>query len=264
MLGKMLNGMLLASLVFVTAAHAADDPTMHQIYAAAEAGQFAEAQRMMDKVLLDHPNSAKAHFVEAELLAKQGRMANAAAELNKAETLAPGLPFAKPESVQKLQRLVAGSRNPTASYVAQPAANTGSGSSWIGVVLGGGLIAALIFGLRALFSRRSAPAYMPSAAAGAAAGYGVPPTGPVPSAGGGLGSSIVGGLATGAAVGAGMVAGEALMHHFLDGNRHEGQPNQPPIDNGFVPDDDMGGNDFGINESSSWDDSSGGGSDDSW
>ncbi len=264
MLGKSLFTMLvLVSLGFAATAHAVDDPTMHQIYTAAEAGQFAEAQRMMDKVLQDHPNSAKAHFVEAELLAKQGRMANAAAELSKAEALAPGLPFAQPESVQKLQRLVAGSRSSAPSgYVAQSPANTGGGNSWIGMLLGGGLIAGRIFGVRALFSRRSAPAYRPSGVAGA--GYGVPPTGPMPSTGGGLGSNIVSGLATGAAVGAGMVAGEALVHHFLDGDRRDGQSHQPPIDNGYVPGDDMGGNDFGISDSSSWDDSSGGGGDDSW
>jgi hypothetical protein len=264
MFGKPLFAMLMLVLMGLTAtAHAADDPTMHQIYAAAEAGQFPEAQRMMDKVLEDHPNSAKAHFVEAELLAKQGRIANAAVELSKAETLAPGLPFAKPEAVRKLQRLVAGSHSSISNgYVAQPPANASSGSSWVGVLLGGGLIAALIFGVRALFARRSAPTYMPSGAA--CAGYGVPSTGPIPSASGGLGSSIVSGLATGAAVGAGMVAGEALVHHFLDGDRRDGQSHQPPNDNGYVPADDMGGNDFGVSDSSSWDDSSGGGGDDSW
>ena len=69
---------------------AATDPTMHQVYQAAEAGRFSEAQGMMDQVLRDHPNSAKAHFVEAELLAKQGRLADAAAELGSAQRLAPG------------------------------------------------------------------------------------------------------------------------------------------------------------------------------
>ena len=257
---------LLASLAFVATVQAADDPTMHQIYAAAEAGQFADAQRMMDKVLLDHPNSGKAHFVESELLAKQGRMKEASAELNKAEALAPGLPFAKPESVQRLERLINSTPNvkTASSYVTQPPANVGGGTPWLTLLLGGGLIAVVIYSLRALFSRRSTPAYAPSVAAGAGNGYGAPQAGPMPTTGGGLGSSIVGGLATGAAVGAGMVAGEALVHHFLDGNRREGQPYQPPIDNGFVPDDDMGGNDFGINDNSTWDDSSGGGGDDNW
>ena len=269
MFGKTLyTTLLLVSLGFASTVHAADDPTMHQIYAAAEAGQFADAQRMIDKVLLDHPNSGKAHFVESELLAKQGRVTEASAELNKAEALAPGLPFAKPESVQRLKQLLEVTQNvrPVRSFVTQAPTNVGDGTPWLTLLLGGGLVAAVIYGLRALFSRRSAPAYMPGIATTAGGnGYGAPQAGPLPSTGGGgLGSSIVGGLATGAAVGAGMVAGEALVHHFLDGNRHEGQPYQPPVDNGFVPRDDMGGSDFGINDSSTWDESSTGGSDDNW
>ena len=85
-----------------------------------------------------------------------------------------------------------------------------------------------------------------------------------------MGSGILGGLATGAAVGAGMVAGEALMHNIM-GDHHSSSnpsPGQGFQDNGFQPrpdsNYDMGGNNFGVNDSSSWDDSSssGGGSDD--
>ena len=93
----------LALLFLAAPAFAEDEPTMHQVYLAAEAGKFNEAQSMMDKVLRDHPNSAKAHFVEAELLAKQGLFSNAGVELNTAERLQPGLPFAKPEAVKNLK-----------------------------------------------------------------------------------------------------------------------------------------------------------------
>jgi hypothetical protein len=77
--------------------------------------------------------------------------------------------------------------------------------------------------------------------------------------GGGLGSTIMGGLATGAAVGAGMVAGEALMHHFTDGEHsNNGLINEAQANDGFVNRDDMVGSDFGIADNSSWDDNSGG------
>ena len=68
---------------------------MNQVHEAAAAGKFIEAQAMMDKVLAAHPNSAKAHFIDAELLAKQGKFERARTELATAERLAPGLPFAK-------------------------------------------------------------------------------------------------------------------------------------------------------------------------
>jgi len=49
--------------------------------------------------------------VESELLARQGRLREAAAELRTAERLEPGLPFAKPQAVQELERRVGGSSN---------------------------------------------------------------------------------------------------------------------------------------------------------
>ena len=233
---------------------AAADPTMHQVYEAAQAGRMAEAQGMMDQVLRDHPNSAKAHFVEAELLAKQGRMANAAAELANAERLAPGLPFAKPEAVSNLRARIAGSPRPAGRT---PAA---TGTPWGLMLIGLGLIAAILFFIRSM-SRRNA-GYLPAANAAYPGGpmqaYGPGGVaGPVGPAGGGIGSGIMGGLATGAALGAGMVAGEALMHHFVDGNQAGGAPQV--ADSWDAVPNDMGGADFGVSDSGSWDDGSGGG-----
>lgn len=263
MSGKMrFTAVFLVSLIGSVFVHAADNPSIHQIYAAAEAGRFVEAQRMMDQVLKDHPDSAKAHFVEAELLAKQGRIADANGELRRAEALAPGLPFAKPESVQHLKQLLAGGGVGVVSYAAPVA--PARGISWSGVLLGGGVIAMLIFGLRRLFARRAAPAvYAPSATGPT---YGGTPMGQVPpQGGGGLGSSIVGGLATGAAVGAGMVAGEAIAHHFLDGDERRRADNTLPNGEDRLANDDMGGSDFGISDNSAWDDNSfGGGGDSDW
>src|SRR2546425_12452525 len=50
---------LALAIFFIEPTFAAEDATMHQVYQAAEAGKFSEAQSMMDKVLRDHPNSAK-------------------------------------------------------------------------------------------------------------------------------------------------------------------------------------------------------------
>lgn len=90
-----------------------------------------------------------------------------------------------------------------------------------------------------------------------------------PAAGPGLGSQLMGGLATGAAVGAGVVAVEALMHHFMDGNKSAPTSDHAFSSFGNIPDlpstplNDMGGNDFGIADSSSWDDG-GSSSDSDW
>src|SRR5262252_7779712 len=89
---------LLAAVALVAGSAFAQEPTLHEVYQAAQSGNMSEAQRMMKEVLRAHPDSAKAHYVEAELLAKQGQLAAAATELNTAERLEPGLSFAKPEA----------------------------------------------------------------------------------------------------------------------------------------------------------------------
>src|ERR1700676_3270838 len=70
---------------------------------AAEAGRFDQAQQMMDQVLKDHPKSAKAHYVQAELYAKEGKTSLARAELAQAEEFDPGLTHENPRSVQALK-----------------------------------------------------------------------------------------------------------------------------------------------------------------
>src|SRR6266403_752271 len=84
-------------------AFADGDPTMDQIYTAAAGGHLDQAQQMITQVLADHPTSAKAHYVQAELYAKEGKTGLARSELATAEQLKPGLPFANPRSVQELK-----------------------------------------------------------------------------------------------------------------------------------------------------------------
>ena len=144
-----LLGLILASTVAMVggAAHAAD-PTLHQVYAAAEAGKTTEALSMMDTVLRDHPNSGKAHYVEAELLAKAGRLSAARTEFATAERLAPGLPFAKPQAVQELKsRFTAPAATPSPLAAAPAVADSGLSSGMM-LAIGGALVF-LFFAARA-------------------------------------------------------------------------------------------------------------------
>src|ERR1700744_5976038 len=86
-------GVALAWSVPVLAA----DATVDQVYQAARAGNLAEAQQLMDQVLKDHPNSAKAHYVEAEISAKARNFGRGREELATAQRLDPSGAFAKPE-----------------------------------------------------------------------------------------------------------------------------------------------------------------------
>ncbi|HEX5392536.1 MAG TPA: tetratricopeptide repeat protein [Rhodocyclaceae bacterium] len=285
MFGKILPRLLLLmTLAFVGLANAANDPSLHDVYQAAESGRLNEAQAMMDKVLRDHPNSGKAHFVEAELMVKQGRMAAAQGELATAERLAPGLPFAKPEAVQSLKaRLSNRVQAPVAQYVQPAQTPASSGFPWGMLLIGGALVAAVIFFVRSLSNRNNVTVVPAGYGAGGGTygggGFGpgpvmqpggggmAAPMGGMGGVGGGMGSGILGGLATGAAVGAGMVAGEALMHRVLDGGHHDNAvPNSAPVyvDRPDTSSYDMGGNDFGVSDGGSWDDSGSSGGGDDW
>jgi len=266
---------ILSALVFAVAASlavaaGAAEPTLSQVYQAAESGNLAEAQRMMNDVLRAHPDSAKAHYVEAELLAKQGRMASARDELSTAERLEPGLPFAKPQAVAALRREIGSSDSfrPVAERVG-PAA--GGGIPWL-TLAGVALVAIIVVAFLAM--RRSASATLP---AGGSSGYipaasGQPasasPTAPVVPAGGGMGAGLLGSLATGAAIGGGIVAGEALANRLFGGHTSGEAAAAARVNEATLPDTnaDLGGNDFGVADSGSWDDgfSGGAGGGDSW
>lgn len=226
-----------------------------------------QAQQMISQVLKERPNSAKAHFIQAELFAKQGYLAQARSELNDAERLDASEDFAKPHALQELKAQL-GERHVVSGQGMPLPARGGTHFPW-GTVL----ILALVVGvLMMLFRRRSTyvqqyPGGGGPGMGGAPAGYG-PGYGPGPMGGGGVGSGIAGGLASGLAVGAGVVAGEELAHHFLDGDRHEGASGFVPSADAAEPNynSDSGGNDFGVNDPGSWDDggSGGGGGGDDW
>lgn len=255
MLKNAVTGFTLIVSIFITGtALAAESPTLHQIYQAAQSGRLNDAQGMINQVLKDHPNSAKAHFVDAEILAKTGHPNQAREELNIAERLAPGLAFASPQGVQNLKAMVSVTHAGlvTANQSAQPAKPA---FPWGWLILGIAAIAVITYMMRSFarpnyasagypgsFQPGVSPGYMPGGAGGYAA-----PVAP------GMGSGIMSGLATGAAMGVGMVAGEELVHHFMDGN-NSGSNVMPQTQ---TMDDNMGGSDFGIADNASWDDNSG-------
>ena len=244
-------------------AFADNDPTMDQIYTAAAGGHLDQAQQMISKVLTDYPTSARAHYVQAELYAREGKTGLARSELGTAEQLKPGLPFANPRSVQELRSqlgLTAGANNP-AGVRTVPASPR---FPW-GTVL---ILAAVVGILLMVFRRRNSYVQYPAAgpgAGGAPGTYGPGGYGPQPMGGGGIGSGIAGGLASGLAVGAGVVAGEELAHHFLDGGRGGGVVPTAEAGESGSGNGDMGGSDFGVNDpGSGWDDGGGSGGGGDW
>ena len=245
-----------AAAVLLTSNAAFAEATLPEVYQAVQSGQLAKADVMMKEVLQNHPNSAKAHYVASELYLKEGKLEAARNHFIKAQNLAPGLPFAQPESVQKLQMQLAGTQ------VAPAATQTSIFSN----PLFWGLIAILVIGVMIVMKRRKAEAVQvynaPSAGypgtPGGPAGYPGGPGGPgYPGApAGGMGSGLMGSLATGAALGAGMYAGQALASNLM-GGRDGGHSNADYNANSNM--NQVGGPtsldpNFGVRDASSWDD----------
>lgn len=251
----------------------AADASLDQVYQAAHSGHVDQALQMMDPVLRDHPNSAKAHYVEAELLAQQGRLGPARTELATAERLAPGLPFVQEQSLQHLHRVL--DQTPVAAgrtALAMPAAEAAHGRP-----LAWGLGLAVAFGalLGWLLTRANrprpappGPAMAPMAAAGpsmawprgAAPSEGTVPWGGAPAASPspGWGSQVAAGVAGGLAAGAAAVAGQELGRRLFG---HESVaapvsvPYTAPLAQAAPPADGWSDPDFGIRDAGAgWDD----------
>ena len=302
---QVLKWVLVTSLLCFGLAMAQTEPSLNQVYAAAKAGKLDEAQLMIQQVLISHPNSAKAFFVRSELYARQGDMTRASESLATAEKLAPGLPFAKAESVQALRTQLATKKARTSAAgltnhaeapvvvaAAAPTAPTPSPASWAlplllaaGVIgLGyflfrkkkpdpygqqpgfanqGGLNGPQTFGSAAGASPYGQPAYANQGGMNGPQSFGMgggamqQPYGQP--AGSGLGGRIMGGVATGLAVGAGMMAVEAIGKNLM-GSHTTATPAvsaDNTANNGFQAlerNPEMGGQDFGVNDASSWDD----------
>ena len=202
----------IAMLCLLVAPAAWAEPSVAQVAQAVQAGHLSQAQGMMQEVLAAHPQSAEAQYVEARILARQGDWAGAGAALQKAEQLAPTMPFVKPQVLatfkQSLQR-----------HVDKPVGKAGHWGAVLAFFLG---LVALIALISMLRRRRQQPGMLyrgqPSGPFGGTNGYG--PNGPMypgggamggmPQQGGGLGSSLASGIATGVGVGAGLAAGQAL------------------------------------------------------
>lgn len=225
----------------------AGEPTVAQVYQAANSGNLDKANAMIEQVLKTHPNSARAHYVKAELAARGNHADVAKQELATAEKIAPGLPFAKAESVQALRNQIANASAakaltppPAQQRTRQMGAPADSGSPrtqeepqrsfpWGTLIL-----VAAVVGIGAMMLRRRQRAmeaspmnYGGPASPAAQPGYG-PGPGYYPPGGGqayppgyapqqpSMGSSIARGAATGLAIGAGALAAQEIGRRMFE------------------------------------------------
>jgi hypothetical protein len=212
-------------------------PSANDVQAAVKSGDYPKAETMMQEVVTAKPQSAKAHYLYAEILAHDAKFTDAAAQARRARELDPALSFTTdPEKFKSFERLLereqagpavnAQATAPATTHVDMaPAVPRQAPSSGVpGWVWGGGF-AILAFVIFRAVSRRAVANNMANGgyAAQPQGGYGMNPGmqqpgygpgyGQAPGAGGGL-------LRTGLAA-AGGVAGGMLLERMLEGNRHD-------------------------------------------
>jgi len=238
---------LVAALAFTPLARAQDaTPSPQQIQNMIATGQENQAVKTLQDVLATHPKSGVAWYLLAEAYDAQNNEDAAGTALNMAARSSPGLPFANQQDLAALKAHIAG---------AQPRSGLGSGHTVMLVV--GGLVLLLIV-LRFLPGRGVAQRNYgytapppPPGTPPYGFGYG-PNAGGGGFAGGGLGSSLMGGLAAGA----GFAAGERIIDGMM-GNR-----GGPGIDQNYQQNGPDLSRDDGLMGNPGWDNSGSNPSDD--
>lgn len=264
---------LVAALSLLLSSLALALPAPSEIEAAVNAGHLSQAEGMVREVIREKPASAKAHYELGQILAREGRNAEARNELLEAQRLDPALKFVSdPKHFRELLSKIPGetAKAPVRSSAgeraaAQPSAQGGASFPVLWVLIGGGVLL-----LAWSITRRRTVAQVPPLGAAAAgsgmaggntAGY-APAASPAqaPGSGAGVGSALLGGAA-------GLAAGYGLAKLLEDreggsvAGAHPAHERADPVEAAKSPAD-FGAFDPGTGDS--WDDGSSAGGDDSW
>lgn len=257
---------LLLALLLAPSVYAADSPK--DVQALIARGDYPGAETMLREAIAEHPQSAKAHYVLAEVLAHEGNVGEAKSEAAKAATLDPGTHFTDPAKFQAFRRKLDAALAPSSDLSAStpqlgdseraPQRGTAGRSHLVNLLAIGAGIALLVF----LWMRRRRTDVPPAGYPPVPPPEGVPPYGAYPGGApygvppqphSGVGTAVAAGLG---GVAAGMLLDEALRgRHDDDGLRDTGpviredrDPSAQAYDDLRDEPIDMGNND------SSWDD----------
>src|SRR6266702_5740390 len=99
-----------ASLLFVSAAAFAV-PTVQQIESAMAQGNWQQADAGLSEVLQAHPNNARAHYLYSQVLDREGRSADALAQVQQARTLDPAIKFTDPSRFHAMEARIRSDAN---------------------------------------------------------------------------------------------------------------------------------------------------------
>jgi hypothetical protein len=197
-------------------------PTVEEVQNEVRQGRHAQAETLMKEVVAARPNSAKGHYVYAELLAHNGKREQALQEVQLARQIDPELRFTTPEKFRAFEQSLQRQASPSPAPAHAPAASRGI-PTWVWGIAG--LALAILVWRK--FSNRQAQGAAHAGSMGT--GY---PQGPMGGPGGGpMGNGGNGMLGAGLAGVGGFAAG-MLAEKLLNGQDAHAAPTP---DNGLAP-----------------------------
>ena len=90
-------------------------PTVDQVQAEVAKGNYAAAEVMMRDVIAERPDSARAHYVLAQVLAHNGRLDDARTAAQRARQLDPAISFTSRQGFEDFERALAQGARPGAA-----------------------------------------------------------------------------------------------------------------------------------------------------
>jgi hypothetical protein len=104
--GNLMKRWLLAMSLVLLASVAQALPTVGDVEAEVQKGNYAQAQSMMHEVVVAKPGSAKAHYLYAEILAHNDDFVQASQQAGLARQIDPSLKFTEPEKFKAFEQLL--------------------------------------------------------------------------------------------------------------------------------------------------------------
>jgi Tetratricopeptide repeat len=102
---------IVASLMLVSATAFAAVPSASQIEQSMTQGNWSQADAQLNEVLQAHPNNAKAHYLYAQVLDREGRSSDALAQVQQARTLDPAIKFTDPARFNAMEARIRSDAN---------------------------------------------------------------------------------------------------------------------------------------------------------
>ncbi len=97
---------LVALLLVLASAFAWAEPSLAEVQSEVRLGHLTQAESMMKDVVAAHPESAKAHYVYAEVLGRNQKFNEAVTEAQTARTLDPAIKFTDAQKFKDFEQLL--------------------------------------------------------------------------------------------------------------------------------------------------------------